>query len=152
MERGITHDAALAHLFAPDLELRLDEADEAAARGVRLGMNVGMRWNRALIEMRRLAIDEGAIGTLAGGHLSLHFVRWPREWQTVEWCAGRAQGGPLREVGTHQLFALCELFGCGTRVRATVTYPDGATGTHAANLRVDAASSAPPPPMLWPVT
>ena len=30
--------------------------------------------------------------------------------------------------------------------------PDGATGTHAANLRVDAASSAPPPPMLWPVT
>ena len=30
--------------------------------------------------------------------------------------------------------------------------PDGATGTHAANLRVDAANNAPPPPMLWPVT
>merc|ERR1719401_100061 len=96
-------------------------------------MNIGMRWNAALRELRRLAVTEETLGPLQSAHVSLHFVRWPRHWQTVPWCAGRAQGGPLREVGTHFLFGLCELFGHGAarRVRATVSYPDGPSGSQA---------------------
>ena len=118
---------------AADADAIVAAAEAATARGVRLGMNIGMRWNAALREMRRLAVEEGRLGRLRSGHLSLHFVRWPRSWQTVPWCAGRAQGGPLREVGTHFLFGLCELFGHGAarRVRATVRYPDGPDGSEA---------------------
>ena len=108
-------------------------AEAAAGRGTHLCMNIGMRWNAALHEMRRLAIEEESLGPLEAGHLSLHFVRWPRAWQTVPWCAGRAQGGPLREVGTHFFFGLCELFGHGKarRVRAKVSYPGGPSGSKA---------------------
>ena len=116
-----------------DADAIVTAAEAAAARGVRLGMNIGMRWNAALREMRRLAVEEGQLGRLRAGHLKLHFVRWPRSWQTVPWCAGRSQGGPLREVGTHFLFGLLELFGHGAarRVRATVRYPDGPGGSGA---------------------
>ena len=68
-------------------------------------------------------------------------MQWPREWQTKPWCAGRAQGGLLREVGTHFLFGLCELFGHGAaRVRAAVNYPDGAGGERA-EVAVEAPNS-----------
>ena len=118
---------------AADADAICADADAALSRGVVLGMNIGMRYNPALREMRRLALEENALGALRGGHLKLHFLQWPRHWQTVAWCASRAQGGPLREVGTHFMFAMCELFGHGavTRVRATVSYPDGADGVAA---------------------
>ena len=99
---------------AADADAIVDDAADALSRGVVLGMNVGMRYNPALLEMRRLALDEGALGALRGGHLKLHFLQWPRHWQTVAWCAERAQGGPLREVGTHFTFALCELAASAT--------------------------------------
>jgi predicted dehydrogenase len=116
-----------------DADAIVEAAEAAAVRGVRVGMNIGMRWNAALRQMRRLAVEEGALGPLQSGHIALHFAQWPRAWQTVPWCAGRAQGGPLREVGTHFLFGLCELLGHGAarRVRAAVTYPDGASGERA---------------------
>lgn len=100
-------------------------AEAAASRGVLLGLNIGMRWNEAQVRMRQLALEERAVGRLSGGSLELHFAAWPRPWQRVPWCAGRAEGGPLREVGTHFLFGLQEIFGarCVRRVRATVTYP-----------------------------
>ena len=85
-----------------------------------LGVNIGMRWNRAVHELRkRLASSRPA-----EGRLSLNFAKWPREWQQSEWVAHRDQGGPLREVGTHFLFALQELFGrhCVKRVKARVVY------------------------------
>lgn len=60
-----------------------------------------MRWNPALHELRRLAVTEQAIGALKSARLSMHYTMWPREWQIQPWCAARAEGGPLREVGTH---------------------------------------------------
>ena len=77
-------------------------------------------------------------------------------------------GGPLREIKDPNTYSalvfvppgadgpmplLLYLHGAGesgTSVRDLIS--EGATGTQAANLRVDAANSAPPPPMLWPVT
>lgn len=49
------------------------------------------------------------------------------------WVAGRAEGGALREVGTHFFFGIMELFGacCVGRVCAQVRYADGPTGSRA---------------------
>jgi predicted dehydrogenase len=54
-----------------------------------------------------------------------------RRRQLQPWVAGRAEGGPLREVGTHFFFALQELFGacCVGRVRAQVDFADGPGGS-----------------------
>lgn len=132
-----------------DAIVRAAESAQAAC-GLRVGMNIGMRYNEALSTMRRLLLDERPEGaarrvhdggaaasspsaSVAGGSLSLHFTQWPRDWQQVAWCAGRSDGGALRECGTHYLFAVLELFGATSvkRVRATVTYPDGPSGTQA---------------------
>jgi predicted dehydrogenase len=146
---------------AADADAIVSAAEAAEARGLLLAMNIGMRYNRAVHVMadslrqegsaaprRRAATrkgqrqdpqgegeGEGEGGPLEAGlsraSLSLHFARWPREWQQVAWCAGRMDGGALRECGTHYLFALHELLGprCVRRVRATVEYPDGPSGT-----------------------
>ena len=112
-----------------DADAIVAAAEVAARRGVCLGMNIGMRYNDAIHEMRRL-LRSGELGALRGGRLTLHFLRWPREWQLVPWCAGRAEGGPLREVGTHFVAALFELFGprCVRSVSAEVSWPDGEGG------------------------
>ena len=82
-----------------DADAIVAAAEAAAARGVHVGMNIGMRWNRALRKMRKLVVEEQALGVLQSAHITLHFMQWPREWQTVPWCRGRKEGGPLREVG-----------------------------------------------------
>ena len=100
-------------------------AQAAERRGVYLGMNIGMRWNGAITELRRRLHREAV--TLLSGQLRLHFVRWPRTWQQrAAWVAYRSEGGPLREVGTHFFFAIQELFGttCVRRVRARLAYAD----------------------------
>ena len=108
---------------AQDADTIVEAAAAARARGVHVSMNIGMRYNAALREMRRLT-SSGALGELQSAKLELHFARWPREWQQVTWCNSRQDGGPLREVGTHFLFAIHELFGhgCVQRARAVITY------------------------------
>ena len=108
-----------------DADAIVDAAEAAAARGVVLGVNIGMRYNAALQRMRKLAVEERSLGALVSGRLDLHFLRWPREWQQSDWVARRDEGGPLREVGTHFIFALLELFGARSvsRVKAVVDYP-----------------------------
>ena len=107
-----------------DADAIVAAAVAAEARNVHTSMNIGMRYNKALIEMRRLAVTDATLGPLTSAKLGLHFAQWPREWQQVAWCASRDEGGPLREVGTHFLFAIHECFGhgCVRRVRATVRY------------------------------
>lgn len=116
-----------------DADAIVAAAEAARERGLHVGMNIGMRWNPALHKLRELAVETGALGQLKSARLSLHFRQWPREWQLQPWVAARADGGPLREVGTHYLFGINDLFGhgCVKRVQATVTYPDGPEGTAA---------------------
>jgi predicted dehydrogenase len=70
----------------------------------------------------RERLGEGAVGTPKRIELRFRFPQWPREWQDVEWLTRRDQGGPLREVGTHFLFGVQELFGPIEWVSADVTY------------------------------
>lgn len=108
-------------------------AAEAAAGTLSVGMNIGMRWNPALAELRRQAVEEKTLGDLTSARLSMHYTMWPREWQGQPWCAARAEGGPLREVGTHWFFGIMECFGhgCVTKVKCDAVYPDGPDGTAA---------------------
>ena len=115
---------------ADDADRIVAVAERAASRGIHLSVNIGMRYNEALHQMRRLALEQDALGgEVESARLGLHFAQWPREWQQVAWCAGRTDGGPLREVGTHFLAAIHELWGseCVRRVRAAVEYGDGET-------------------------
>jgi len=53
----------------------------------------------------RAALESGTLGEVAGLDIRLHFRRWPRAFQAgAHWLAGRAEGGFLREVGTHFLY------------------------------------------------
>jgi predicted dehydrogenase len=126
---------------ADDADAIVQAAEAAAARGVQTNMNIGMRYNAALVEMRRLAIVEHSVGLLRSARLGRHFAAWPREWQRVVWCAGRADGGPLREVGTHFLFAIQELWGhgCVRRVKATVRYAAADAAEEAADATLELA-------------
>eukprot|EP01062_Namystynia_karyoxenos_P039470 TRINITY_DN28678_c0_g1_i3.p1 TRINITY_DN28678_c0_g1~~TRINITY_DN28678_c0_g1_i3.p1 ORF type:complete len:285 (+),score=43.26 TRINITY_DN28678_c0_g1_i3:218-1072(+) len=85
-------------------------------------------WNSAVHELQRRM---PALGELKRCALRLHFKQWPRKWQDQRWVAERAEGGPLREVGTHWVFALLEVFGGGSvaKVRCDIAYADGPSGT-----------------------
>jgi predicted dehydrogenase len=97
--------------------------------GLVVNINIGMRYSAAAIEMkRRLAAN--SLGQLESMELRLLFRQWPREWQTQPWVAGRGQGGPLLEVGTHWIFGLLEIVGHDNvrAVHCTPIYPDGPEG------------------------
>jgi predicted dehydrogenase len=67
-------------------------------------------------------VANGGVGEVRRVELRFRFPEWPREWQDVSWLEGREQGGPIREVGTHFLFGVRELFGPIERVTARVQY------------------------------
>jgi predicted dehydrogenase len=64
-----------------------------------VNINIGMRFNRSVHEMRRY-INDSLIGDLESMYLKLHFREWPRSWQKQPWLNTRQQGGPLVEVGS----------------------------------------------------
>ena len=151
---GLTQQALGARLHVLlEKPIAADTADSvaivhaaaAAAPTAVVGLDIGMRYNAALVEMRaRLP----RLGRLQGARLRLHFAQWPRPWQRQPWVAGRAQGGALREVGTHFFAAIHELFGrgCVTRVKADVRYPQpAADAADAAELACSATLELRPP-------
>lgn len=77
-------------------------------------------------------VEAGDIGEVQRIELTFRFPQWPREWQDVEWLAGREQGGPLREVGTHYLFGVQEAFDTVEWVDADIDY--SAPGRYEASI------------------
>ncbi|SFR61050.1 Gfo/Idh/MocA family protein [Halogeometricum limi] len=105
---------------------------EDAAEGARMvaleretdretAVNLPFRYTPGFVEMRE-RVEAGEIGAPKRVTLDFRFPQWPREWQDVAWLRSREQGGPIREVGTHFLFGVQELFGPIERVNATVSY------------------------------
>ena len=68
------------------------EAAEAAFRDHQLivNVNIGMRHNAALHEMKRL-IQRESFGDIVDISLRNLFMQWPRVWQNQPWVAQRAQ-------------------------------------------------------------
>ncbi|GAA0538112.1 hypothetical protein GCM10008994_11590 [Halorubrum ejinorense] len=84
-------------------------------------VNLPFRYTPGFVRLREL-VESGAIGDPRRVELRFRFPQWPREWQDVAWLESREQGGPLREVGTHFLFGVQELFGPVETVSADVGY------------------------------
>ncbi|WP_224270759.1 Gfo/Idh/MocA family protein [Haloprofundus salinisoli] len=84
-------------------------------------VNLPFRYTPGFVEMRE-RVSDGDVGRPKRISLDFRFPQWPREWQDVEWLKSREQGGPLREVGTHFLFGVQEIFGPVERLSAEVTY------------------------------
>lgn len=84
-------------------------------------VNLPFRYTPGFVELRE-RVQAGEAGDVKRISLTFRFPQWPREWQDVEWLEGREQGGPLREVGTHYLFGVQEIFGGIDRVNAEVEY------------------------------
>lgn len=99
----------------------------AEASEVTTAVNLPFRYTPGFVEMRE-RIQAGDVGTPKRVTLDFRFPRWPREWQDVDWLETREQGGPLREVGTHFLFGVQEIFGPIEQVSAKVT--DSAPGRY----------------------
>jgi len=93
----------------------------AAERDLATAVNLPFRYTPGFVRLREL-IEAGAIGDPRRVELRFRFPQWPREWQDVAWLESREQGGPLREVGTHFLFGVQELFGPVDAVSADVGY------------------------------
>ncbi|WP_172636020.1 Gfo/Idh/MocA family protein [Natronobacterium gregoryi] len=110
-EKPIAENAAVGD----ELTTLARESDRTTA------INFPFRYTPGFLEMRE-RIVAGEIGTPKRVALRFRFPQWPREWQDVDWLAGREQGGPLREVGSHFVFGTQELFGDLTDVTADVRY------------------------------
>lgn len=87
----------------------------------------------------RLAEWRAGIGAVREARITLRFGAWPRPWQrdAAPWLCGAAQGGFLREVGSHFLFLAGRLLGAlalesGAAERPA---PDAAEAAVAARLR-----------------
>lgn len=110
-EKPIAEDAATG-------EEMVDLAAEADAT---TAVNLPFRYTPGFVELRE-RVAAGDIGEPRRVELRFRFPRWPRAWQDVDWLRTRAQGGPMREVGTHFLFGVQELFGPIESVSARVEH------------------------------
>lgn len=125
--------------IAEDAEEGQEMVDAAADADVVTAVNLPFRYTPGFVAMRE-RIAAGESGDPRRVRLTFRFPRWPREWQDVSWLETREQGGPMREVGTHFLFGVHELFGPIDRVSAAVRYvaPGKYEGSVAGHFSTDA--------------
>lgn len=77
----------------------------------------------AAINLIDAKIKDGTVGKVTGVDLRLHFSTWPRGWQhSASWLSERAEGGYVREVGSHYVYLIEKLFGKATLKDASVQY------------------------------
>ncbi|MDB9233042.1 Gfo/Idh/MocA family protein [Halorubrum ezzemoulense] len=123
-EKPIAADAETGR----ELVALAEETDRVTA------VNLPFRYTPGFVRLRE-AVEAGEVGDPRRVELRFRFPEWPREWQDVAWLESREQGGPLREVGTHFLFGVRELFGPVETASADVgysgpdTYEDDAVAT-----------------------
>jgi len=107
--------------IAEDAETGAELAALEAESDLVTAVNLPFRYTPGFVELRE-RVAAGEIGDPRRVSLDFRFPQWPREWQDVDWLRSREQGGPTREVGTHFLFGVRELFGGIDRVSAEVQY------------------------------
>lgn len=107
--------------IAADAETGRELVTLAAETDRVTAVNLPFRYTPGFVRLRE-AVAAGEVGDPRRVELRFRFPEWPREWQDVAWLESREQGGPLREVGTHFLFGVQELFGPVETVSADVGY------------------------------
>lgn len=69
-------------------------------------------------------LNQGFIGDLLRIEFQGHFTHWPRLWQQNDWISSREQGGFVREVVTHYIQMIQELFGDIEDIKSFIEYPE----------------------------
>ncbi len=91
-----------------------DLGEQMAARARETGkvtaINFVFRYSPTFAHLKRI-ITEGKLGEITNIEIKIRMPRWPRAWQDVAWLKDHDQGGPLREIGSHFIFGVQEIFG-----------------------------------------
>ncbi|MBI3709242.1 MAG: Gfo/Idh/MocA family oxidoreductase [Proteobacteria bacterium] len=123
--------------------LTVDDAIGAAlaARAKRERRRAAVNFSLAASPSLRTVFDTargGKLGDIAQVRVECSFAKWPRGWQPAgPWLSGRAQGGFVREVVSHFIFATRRLTGPLTIDSARVVYPaDGRNAETAATAKL----------------
>ncbi|MGI9333554.1 MAG: Gfo/Idh/MocA family protein, partial [Gammaproteobacteria bacterium] len=75
------------------------------------------------------AQEQGALGEVVSVELRLHLPRWAaRRMAEAPWLNGRAQGGFVREVGTHYVYLCQRLFGPVSVRHVALQFPHDGVG------------------------
>jgi predicted dehydrogenase len=113
-EKPLATDVAAATAIVRDL----------AARNMRAGVNFPFASSFAVDQLQAW-INDGTVGTPQRVDITMEFGQWPRSWQmdAISWLDGRAEGGFLREVGSHLLFLTHRLIGPLSLTSAKTSYP-----------------------------
>lgn len=114
-EKPLAVDVAEAEAF-------VTEAEAAKSRGA---VNFPFTSAPAVDRLHRW-MAEGAIGVVDKVEVEIGFAQWPRPWQVdaAGWLDARAQGGYVREVGSHFLFLARRLFGPLQLRSSSIAYPE----------------------------
>jgi len=106
---------------------------EAAAKTVAAVKSMGMRAavnfpfaSSLAVDVLKTWIAEGLVGNPERADILMAFKTWPRPWQmdAVRWLDATAEGGFLREVGSHFLFLTRRLIGPLQLESGTSAYPE----------------------------
>lgn len=87
-------------------------------------------------------MQDGTVGTPQRVDITMAFAAWPRPWQmdAIGWLDGPAEGGFLREVGSHLLFLTGRLLGPMLLIDGKATYPPDGRSERAVRARLRAGN------------
>ncbi|MBL4786612.1 MAG: Gfo/Idh/MocA family oxidoreductase [Cohaesibacteraceae bacterium] len=121
-------EAGKAVFCEKPLGIDVAESREMVRRFEQLGTKNAVNYplaNSIAADTLKAAIDAGDLGEITGANISLHFAPWPRDWQAdATWLKQRAEGGFIREVGSHWIYLSERLFGQADVINSVVLFPD----------------------------
>lgn len=121
--------AGRAALCEKPLATDVESAEKAVAavksKGMRAAVNFPFASSLA-VDALKAWIGDGTVGTPERVDILMAFKTWPRPWQmdAVSWLDATAEGGFLREVGSHFLFLTRRLIGPLQLESGTSAYPE----------------------------
>ncbi|WP_421780406.1 Gfo/Idh/MocA family protein [Kiloniella litopenaei] len=81
--------------------------------------------NSQAADLMKAEIDAGQLGKINSVDIRLHFAPWPRDWQQdATWLSQRAEGGFVREVGSHFIYLTERLLGAAELLNTCAIYPE----------------------------
>lgn len=111
--------------LATDVDAASNAVADLKAKGMRAAVNFPFASSLA-VDVLKSWIAEGAVGTPERVDIVMAFKTWPRPWQmdAVRWLDATAEGGFLREVGSHFLFLSRRLIGPLQLESGASSYPE----------------------------
>jgi predicted dehydrogenase len=111
--------------LATDVPAATAMVADLSARKTRAAVNFPFVSSFAVDQLNRW-MAEGVVGAPQHVAITMAFQAWPRSWQmdAVSWLDARAEGGFMREVGSHLLFLSRRMFGPLQFISANCAYPD----------------------------